>query len=240
MLKLFLYCFKNFENLSKIFVRNSIYRRFKRICFRFSIFDGLDKFFFSIVVAHILTGFLGFFLLEEFSLPIFEYFIFYSAFNTYFYLASRKILGWKFFSYYWVLLMIGFFVSVLLAFVVHYAEEGCKDPVYSTFLFYSERDLSSLFQYLLKFLLDFKNIFENNSYSFCTPGGSSDPNTNIPPFKPFWMPKLKTISVFNHCLVSGSAVGGFTHLLTNNPRISIPVTVCFTAIQFVAEMSADQ
>jgi hypothetical protein len=29
-------------------------------------------------------------------------------------------------------------------------------------------------------------------------------------------------------------------LLTNNPRISIPVTVCFTAIQFVAEMSVDQ
>jgi hypothetical protein len=54
------------------------------------------------------------------------------------------------------------------------------------------------------------------------------------------MTQLKTLSVLSHCFASGSTVGGFTHLVTNNPRIFIPVAVCVTAIQFAAEMSADQ
>ena len=185
MIKLIYYCYKNWSNLSQIFVRNSIYRKFRRIYFRFSIFDGLDKFFFSMVLIHISTGLFGFFILDKFNLPVFEFFIFYSGCVTYFYVTSRKILGWKFFCYYWVMLMIGFLLAFLLTFAAHFVE-GFEDPLYSTYLFYSERDLSLLFKYLLKFISDFKNIL-GNSLSFCTPGGDPN-NSNIPPpLKPSWL-----------------------------------------------------
>jgi hypothetical protein len=105
------------------------------------------------------------------------------------------------------MLMIGFLFAFLFTFAAHYIE-GFEDPLYSTYLFYSERDLSLLFKYLLKFISDFKNIL-GNSFSFCTPGGDPN-NSNIPPpLKPSWLSAItfKRVITFNHCVVSGATVG---------------------------------
>ena len=237
MIHLIWYCYKNWSNLSETFIRNALYRKYRRIYFRFSVFDKVDKFFFFFAFLNILTGLLGFYVLGRFDLGIFETFIFYTFLNTYFYLSARKVLGWLYFSYYWVAVM-GWFVLSFLCCLIICSDES--DPFYSLFLFHSEKDLSLLFQYFLKFISGLKDNIEGNSYAFCIPP-DDNPNTGVKPFwKKFIISHRKELSVLNNAFMSGATVGGFSHMVTGgNRRISIPVAISVGVMQFAVNIVDD-
>ena len=237
MLHFFWYCYKNWSNLSETFLRNALYRKYRRIYFRFSVFDKVDKFFFFFAFLNILTGLLGFYVLGRFDLGIFESFIFYTFFNTYFYISSRKVLGWVYFSYYWVAVM-GWFVLSFLCCLIICSDES--DPFYSLFLFHSEKDLSLVFQYFLKFISGLKDNIEGNCYAFCIPPDDT-PN---PVAKPFWQQFIsshrKAVWAFSNSANSAAVAGGFSHVITGgNRRISIPAAICFGAIKFAVDITDD-
>jgi len=182
-------------------------------------------------------GLFGFYVLGKFDLGVFEHFIFYSFCNTYFYISSRKVLGWVYFPYYWVVLMIGFNVTSLVGLI--FFSEDC-DPFYSLFLFYSEEESSLLFQYFLKIISGLKDNIEGNSYAFCIPP-DDNPNTVAKPFwKKFIISHRKELSALNNAFMSGTTVGGFSHMVTGgNRRISIPVAISVGVMQFAVNIVDD-
>ena len=113
MLNLIWYCYKNLVEFKwNLYIESIDVYTFVFL----SLIDWINVYFFGCL--HILTGLFGFYVLDKFDLGVFEYFIFYSFWNTYFYISSRKVLGWVYFSYYWVVLMIGYVFSSLVGLIL--------------------------------------------------------------------------------------------------------------------------
>jgi hypothetical protein len=85
-----------------------------------------------------------------------------------------------------------------------------------------------------------KDNIEGNSYAFCIPP-DDNPNTVAKPFwKKFIISHRKELSVLNNAFMSGTTVGGFSHMVTGgNRRISIPVAISVGVMQFAADIADD-
>ena len=110
MLNLIIYCFKNWSNLSETFIRNSLYRKYRRIYFRFSVFDPLDKLFLCLLFCNSLIGLYSFLVLTNPSLRLGEIFILLPCIDVYLYFVNKKLIGTVYYHYVWFIFMALMFI----------------------------------------------------------------------------------------------------------------------------------
>ena len=114
MLNLIIYCYKNWSNLSETFIRNSLYRKYRRIYFRFSVFDPLDKLFLCLLFCNSLIGLYSFLVLTNPSLRLGEIFILLPCIVVYLYILLPKNLTVQF-----ITIMFGLFLWLLCLYLIH-------------------------------------------------------------------------------------------------------------------------